>query len=166
MTLSLHNLSTSLGDGTGGRRERENRSRDRSRRAGPGGKANFGSGKSTLVRAIARLLAVGNRQQCQLSRGQAAFHASAAAIHPSGTCGAQLPIPAPPIAGVDRYQCGFDKVGLGHLKDKIEEDAPRDQTLSGGERQRLAFARLLLHDPDIIVLDEATSALDDKSQTG
>jgi len=55
-------------------------------------------------------------------------------------------------------------VGLGHLKDNIEEDAPWDQTLSGGEKQRLAFARLLLHNPDIIVLDEATSALDANSQ--
>ena len=56
------------------------------------------------------------------------------------------------------------RVGLDHLVDRIEEEAPWDQTLSGGERQRLAFGRLLLHRPDIIVLDESTSALDPESQ--
>jgi putative ATP-binding cassette transporter len=36
--------------------------------------------------------------------------------------------------------------------------------LSAGEKQRLAFARIVLQDPDIIVLDEATAALDPQSQ--
>ena len=58
----------------------------------------------------------------------------------------------------------FKRVGLGHLIDRIEDEAPWDQTLSGGEKQRLAFARIFLHNPDIIVLDEATAALDPESQ--
>ena len=33
------------------------------------------------------------------------------------------------------------------------------------EKQRLAFARFLLHNPDIVVLDEATAALDHRAKT-
>jgi putative ATP-binding cassette transporter len=58
----------------------------------------------------------------------------------------------------------MEQVGLGHLIDQLDEEKSWDQTLSGGEKQRVAFARLLVHKPDVLVMDEATSALDPPSQ--
>lgn len=125
---------------------------------------NPGSGKSTLVRAIAGLWPWGG--------GSVNFHADRRLFMlpqrpyiPSGTLRRAVAYPgAADSWPLDEIKSALDKVGLDYLNDKIEEDAPWDQTLSGGEKQRLAFARLLLHQPDIIVLDEATAALDEKSQ--
>ncbi|TIX65988.1 MAG: ABC transporter ATP-binding protein/permease, partial [Mesorhizobium sp.] len=123
-----------------------------------------GSGKSTLVRAVAGLWPWGG--------GSVNFHADRRLFMlpqrpyiPSGTLRRAVAYPAAADNWtVEEINAALDKVGLAYLAARIEEDAPWDQTLSGGEKQRLAFARLLLHSPDIIVLDEATSALDEKSQ--
>ncbi|MCA8972016.1 MAG: ABC transporter ATP-binding protein [Planctomycetes bacterium] len=45
----------------------------------------------------------------------------------------------------------------GGIRAKVEE---RGATLSQGERQLLAFARALVHDPQILILDEATANVD------
>ena len=50
----------------------------------------------------------------------------------------------------------LEAVGLEHLTEKLDDkEAKWDRTLSGGEQQRLAFARLFLHEPDIVVIDKA-----------
>jgi len=159
--LSLEDLSVSLDDGTAVVDETEViiEAGERLLVAGESG-----SGKSTLVRAIAGLWPWGS--------GSVNFHPDRRLFMlpqrpyvPSGTLRRAVAYPGSAESwDEEEIAAALHKVGLDHLKEKIEEDAPWDQTLSGGEKQRLAFARLLLHYPDIVVLDEATSALDEKSQ--
>jgi len=159
--LSLNDLSVSLDDGTAVVDVTEVVIEPGERLLVAG---ESGSGKSTLVRAIAGLWPWGG--------GSVNFHPDRRLFMlpqrpyvPSGTLRRAVAYPgAAEDWTLDEIGEALHKVGLAHLKDKIEEDAPWDQTLSGGEKQRLAFARLLLHNPDIVVLDEATSALDEKSQ--
>jgi vitamin B12/bleomycin/antimicrobial peptide transport system ATP-binding/permease protein len=159
--LSLNDLSVTLDDGTAvvGETEVVIEAGERLLVAGESG-----TGKSTLVRAIAGLWPWGG--------GSVNFHPDRRLFMlpqrpyvPSGTLRRAVAYPgAADDWTVKQIGEALHKVGLDHLMEKIDEDAPWDQTLSGGEKQRLAFARLLLHNPDIVVLDEATSALDEQSQ--
>ncbi|MDO9412024.1 MAG: ABC transporter ATP-binding protein/permease [Pseudolabrys sp.] len=123
-----------------------------------------GSGKSTLVRAIAGLWPWGGGE-IQIQHDSRLFLLPQRPYVPTGTLRRAAAYPgAAEDWTPEEIGDVLDKVGLGHLKDRLEEEAPWDQTLSGGEKQRLTVARVLLHRPDIIVLDEATAALDPKSQ--
>jgi putative ATP-binding cassette transporter len=123
-----------------------------------------GTGKSTLVRAIAGLWPWG-RGRVEVETGAKMLLMPQRAYVPIGTLRRAVAYPRPPEdKSIDEVAWALKLVGLDHLIERIEEDAPWDQMLSGGEKQRLAFARILLHRPNIVVLDEATSALDPVSQ--
>lgn len=123
-----------------------------------------GTGKSTLVRAIAGLWPWGGGS-IEFRKGAKLMLLPQRPYIPIGTLRRAATYPdAAESREVEEIAEAFKRVGLEHLIDRIDDEGPWDQTLSGGEKQRLAFARIFLHNPDIIVLDEATAALDPSSQ--
>jgi vitamin B12/bleomycin/antimicrobial peptide transport system ATP-binding/permease protein len=123
-----------------------------------------GTGKSSLVRAIGGQWPWG-KGDVQLQRGTKMCVVPQRPYIPLGTLLRAVAYPTP-AEEVDREEVAktLKVVGLGHFVNRLDEDIPWEQTLSGGEKQRLAFARLLIARPNIVVMDEATSALDPSSQ--
>jgi vitamin B12/bleomycin/antimicrobial peptide transport system ATP-binding/permease protein len=161
VALRLRDLSVTLDDGTAVVKDAEVAIAPGERFLVAG---ESGTGKSTLVRAISGLWPWGEGT-VQVQAGAKMFLMPQRAYVPMGTLRRAATYPAPAEdKSSEEIATALKLVGLGHLVDRIEEEAPWEQTLSGGEKQRLAFARILLHRPDIIVLDEATSALDPQSQ--
>jgi vitamin B12/bleomycin/antimicrobial peptide transport system ATP-binding/permease protein len=123
-----------------------------------------GAGKSTLVRSLAGVWPWGEGD-IEIRAGGKLLVLPQRPYVPVGTLRRAVTYPDAALSrSAGEIARVLDKVGLSHLAGRLEEDLPWEQILSGGEKQRLAFARLLLHRPDIIVLDEATAALDAAGQ--
>lgn len=122
-----------------------------------------GTGKSTLVRAIAGLWPWGSGEI--VIRFENLLLLPQRPYVPLGTLRRALTYPMAPETVDDALlRKTTEEVGLGHFLDRLDEDAKWEGILSGGEKQRLAFARMLVQRPAVIVMDEATSALDVASQ--
>ncbi len=118
-----------------------------------------GSGKSSLVRAIAGCWPWG-RGRIAIAGGQRVLVIPQRPYVPAGSLRDAVSYPRA-SSDLDREQvvAALAAAGLGPFLPKLDEVAAWDRMLSEGEKQWLAIARLLLHRPDIVALDEATSAL-------
>jgi putative ATP-binding cassette transporter len=120
-----------------------------------------GAGKSSLFRTLAGIWPLGE--------GRISFpqHARVLALpqrsyFPLGTLrqAVAYPMPAEDVDEV-RVREAMAATGLGHLVDRLDEEAEWSTVLSGGEQQRFGFARALIHRPTILLLDEPVTTLEE-----
>jgi putative ATP-binding cassette transporter len=123
-----------------------------------------GTGKSTLVRAMAGLWPWGSGRILRPRDARIVFLLQRPYIPPGTLRHALLYPSADPKTPDDRLRDALRRCGLSRLIAHLDEENGWSHNLSGGEQQRLAFARLLIDTPDIVIMDEATSALDEVSE--
>lgn len=122
-----------------------------------------GCGKSSLLRAIAGLWDTGSGV-IQRPPLEEFFFLPQQPYLQSGTLRSQLIYPSVQCELDDEQLLSIlERVGLPLLAERVGGlDAMQDweKLLSVGEQQRLAFGRVFVREPGIVILDEATSALD------
>jgi putative ATP-binding cassette transporter len=120
-----------------------------------------GSGKSSLCRALAGIWPVG-QGRIDLPRNARLLALPQRPYFPLGSLRQALTYPMPAEEADDGdVRTALAAAGLGHLADRLDEEAEWNTLLSGGEQQRVGFARALIRRPDVLVLDEAVSTLED-----
>lgn len=123
-----------------------------------------GSGKSTILRAVAHLWPFGQGHIDVPSKGKMLFLPQKPYM-PIGSLREALSYPDAPERFNDAaYETALEMAQLSHLKTRLDEHNNWSWLLSGGEQQRLSFARLFLQRPQYVFLDEATSALDEENE--
>jgi len=119
-----------------------------------------GTGKTTLLRSLAQLWPfTSGTVRCP---ADGTMFLSQLPYMPLGDLRSAISYPAVPGEFDDAaIQSVLDTVALGHLAGRLDEVADWAKVLSPGEQQRIAFARVLLAEPNVLFLDESTSALDE-----
>jgi putative ATP-binding cassette transporter len=123
-----------------------------------------GCGKTTLLRSIAGLWAEG--KGAVRVAGRTMFLPQRPYLPVMASVRQLLHFPGMEQCSNHRILKALEIARLSELAQRWGLDGCADwhAVLSAGERQRVAYARLLLHQPDIAVLDEASSALDEETE--
>jgi putative ATP-binding cassette transporter len=120
-----------------------------------------GSGKSSVLRALAGIWPVGDGR-IELPAGADVMALPQRVYFPLGTLRTAITYPTPPdrVSEAELREV-LDAVGLAHLLPRLDEEAEWNVVLSGGEQQRIAMARALFRRPDVLLLDDAVSNFDE-----
>ena len=123
-----------------------------------------GTGKSTLLRAIAGMWPFGSGN-IRIGEGRTLLVPQRPYL-PLGTLANALAYPSTVSNGFTTAQlaAALGEVGLGSYAPQLDVVDNWGQRMSLGEQQRLAFARVLLMQPALVFLDESTSALDEAGE--
>jgi len=122
-----------------------------------------GSGKSSLFRALTGLWPTG-AGRIEMPRAADVMVMPQRPYFPLGTLRQAVSYPQGAANLSDAALAeALTAVGLPHLATRLDEEADWSVLLSGGEQQRIAFARVLLRRPDVLLFDEPVSTLSDAS---
>jgi vitamin B12/bleomycin/antimicrobial peptide transport system ATP-binding/permease protein len=123
-----------------------------------------GTGKSTLLRAIAGIWPFGSGSIRMPTNTRVLFLPQKPYL-PIGTLREVVSYPVP-SGGLDdeTLRETLEAVGLSDLTSKLDETGHWALQLSPGQQQCIAFARALAQKPDWLFLDEATSSVDEATE--
>ena len=122
------------------------------------------AGKSTLIHAMAGLWPWGSGEILQPDGASITFMPQRPHF-PIGSLRTALLYPHPEhVIAEAKVREILTRCGLEQLIPRLDETEQWSSILSAGEQQRLAFARVLLRPPDILIMDEPTSSLDELGQ--
>ena len=122
-----------------------------------------GCGKTSLLRALAGLWPFGSSGHIISPAREHILFVPQRPYTPQGSL--RRAICYPNIRPDEReLTAALEACRLGYLKEMLDTEDDWQHKLSPGELQRIAFVRILITRPRLVLLDEATAALDEETE--